>query len=160
MTEIDFSNPPTPYPYPLRMLDRLESLDTAAGKLLARKSVSRNEPLIQGHFPGFPILPGILQIEALAQASALLLSLVTARDPAKLCFIVYESRIKHLRPVLPGETMLLDTQLIARNDPFYTFKVRATVDTEEAAKGQIVLQWLASLAHLPGTHSTAEKSIA
>ena len=155
MTEIDFNNPPTPYGHPLRMIDRVESLDPAAAKLRARKSVSRNEPLIQGHFPGYPILPGILQIEGLAQASALLLKTIDEKDPMRR-MIVSESRVKHLRPVLPGETMILETQLINRNEPFYTFRVRATVDTEEAVKGQIVLQWLDSMQRESSETAVAE----
>jgi 3-hydroxymyristoyl/3-hydroxydecanoyl-(acyl carrier protein) dehydratase len=56
--------------------------------------------------------------------------------------IVSESRLKHTRPVLPGDTMMMEAQLVTRNDPFYTFRVRAFVDNEDAAKGQITLQWL------------------
>jgi 3-hydroxymyristoyl/3-hydroxydecanoyl-(acyl carrier protein) dehydratase len=141
MTEDEFANPPSPYGHPLRMIDRVESLDLSAGKLVARKVISRNEPLIQGHFPGFPILPGILQLESLAQSSSLLLKAIDGKD-MMLRMIISESRLKHMRPVLPGDTMIMETLLITRKDPFYTFRVRMTVDNEEAAKGQITLQWL------------------
>jgi 3-hydroxymyristoyl/3-hydroxydecanoyl-(acyl carrier protein) dehydratase len=144
MTEEQFQNPPTPYGYPLRMIDRIESLDLVAARLVARKVVSRNEPLIQGHFPGFPILPGILQLEALGQSSSLLLKAVDGRDMMQR-MIISESRLKHLLPVLPGDTMIMETQLITRKDPFYTFRVRMTINNEEAAKGQIVMQWLTSM---------------
>jgi 3-hydroxymyristoyl/3-hydroxydecanoyl-(acyl carrier protein) dehydratase len=142
--EIDFNNPPTPYGHPMRMIDRVHSLDPAAGKLVGRKVISRNEPLIQGHFPTFPLLPGILQLETIAQMSALLLKVMEGRDMAVRTFIS-ESRLKHLLPVVPGDTMIMETQLITRKDPFYTFRVRGTVDNEEIVKGQITLQWLDSL---------------
>jgi 3-hydroxymyristoyl/3-hydroxydecanoyl-(acyl carrier protein) dehydratase len=58
---------------------------------------------------------------------------------------ISESRLKHLLPVVPGDTMIMETQLITRKDPFYTFRVRGTVDNEEIVKGQITLQWLDSL---------------
>jgi 3-hydroxymyristoyl/3-hydroxydecanoyl-(acyl carrier protein) dehydratase len=141
MNEDDFNNPVSPYGHPLRMVDRVESLDVATAKLVARKAVSRNEPLLQGHFPSFLILPGILQLEALAQASALLLKTVEGKD-MMLRTIISESRLKHTLPVLPGDTMMLETQLITRKDPFYTFRVRATLNGEDAAKGQIVIRWL------------------
>jgi len=142
--EIDFNNPPTPYGHPMRMIDRVHSLDPAAGKLVGRKVISRNEPLIQGHFPTFPLLPGILQLETIAQMSALLLKVMEGKDMAVRTFIS-ESRLKHLLPVVPGDTMIMETQLITRKDPFYTFRVRGTVDNEEIVKGQITLQWLDSL---------------
>jgi 3-hydroxymyristoyl/3-hydroxydecanoyl-(acyl carrier protein) dehydratase len=142
--EIDFNNPPTPYGHPMRMIDRVHSLDPVAAKLVARKVISRNEPLIQGHFPTFPLLPGILQLETIAQMSALLLKVVEGKDMALRTFIS-ESRLKHLLPVIPGDTMIMETQLITRKDPFYTFRVRGTVDNEEIVKGQITLQWLDSL---------------
>ncbi len=128
----------------MRMIDRVHSLDPAAGKLVGRKVISRNEPLIQGHFPTFPLLPGILQLETIAQMSALLLKVMEGRDMAVRTFIS-ESRLKHLLPVVPGDTMIMETQLITRKDPFYTFRVRGTVDNEEIVKGQITLQWLDSL---------------
>jgi len=141
--EIDFNNPPTPYGHPMRMIDRVHSLDPVAGKLVARKSISRNEPLIQGHFPTFPLLPGILQLEIVAQMSALLLNVVEGKGVART--FISESRLKHLLPVTPGDTMIVETQLITRKDPFYTFRVRGTVDSEETVKGQITLQWFDSL---------------
>jgi len=128
----------------MRMIDRVHSLDPAAGKLVGRKVISRNEPLIQGHFPTFPLLPGILQLETIAQMSALLLKVMEGKDMAVRTFIS-ESRLKHLLPVVPGDTMIMETQLITRKDPFYTFRVRGTVDNEEIVKGQITLQWLDSL---------------
>ncbi len=128
----------------MRMIDRVHSLDPVAGKLVGRKVISRNEPLIQGHFPTFPLLPGILQLETIAQMSALLLKVVEGKDMALRTFIS-ESRLKHLLPVVPGDTMIMETQLITRKDPFYTFRVRGTVDNEEIVKGQITLQWLDSL---------------
>lgn len=141
MAEIDFKNPPSPYGHPMRMVDRIDSLDIAAAKMVARKCVSCNEPLLQGHFPEFPILPGILQVEALLQTCSLLVKLIDGADIMRRA-IISESRLKHMRPVLPGDTMMMEAQLVTRKDPFYTFRVRAFVDNEDAAKGQITLQWL------------------
>ena len=121
MNENEFNNPPSPYGHPLRMIDRVESLDIASAKLTARKVLSRNEPLLQGHFPTFLIMPGILQLESMAQASALLLKAIDAKDPM-LRMIIVESRLKHMLPVVPGDTLLCETQLITRKDPFYTFR--------------------------------------
>jgi 3-hydroxymyristoyl/3-hydroxydecanoyl-(acyl carrier protein) dehydratase len=141
MTEEQFQNPPTPYGHPMRMIDRIESIDLEIARLVTRKVISRNEPLIQGHFPGYPILPGILQLEALGQSSSLLLKTIDGTDMMRR-MIVSESRLKHLLPVLPGDTMIMETQLITRKDPCYTFRVRMTVNNEEAAKGQVVMRWL------------------
>jgi acyl-CoA thioesterase FadM len=59
--------------------------------------------------------------------------------------VVYESRLKHLIPVLPGDTMIVETHLITSKDPQYTFRVQVTVEHEVAAKGQITLQWADSM---------------
>src|SRR5215472_17345935 len=71
----------SPHAYPFIMLDRVESYDRKQRKLEGLKCVPRSEPLLQGHFPGFPIFPGVLLIECLSQASAVLLKLDTGWPP-------------------------------------------------------------------------------
>jgi 3-hydroxyacyl-[acyl-carrier-protein] dehydratase len=129
------------YGYPFVMVDRIESHDSGRRTLVASKCVAHNEPLLQGHFPGYPIFPGALLIECLQQASSLLMRLDAGLD-STVRTILAESDIKHMEPVYPGEMVRLETRLVATDGLESTFRVRAVVDTREVTKGQLVLRVL------------------
>ncbi|TGP22180.1 3-hydroxyacyl-ACP dehydratase FabZ, partial [Mesorhizobium sp. M2D.F.Ca.ET.232.01.1.1] len=78
-----------PHRYPFLLVDRVLELDVEAKRILAQKNVSINEPFFQGHFPGRPIMPGVLIIEALAQAGGVMTQLTLGRDAqSKLFYMV------------------------------------------------------------------------
>jgi 3-hydroxyacyl-[acyl-carrier-protein] dehydratase len=142
-----------PQRYPIMMLDRILAYYPQERRMIGLKLVSRNEVFLQGHFPGFPILPGVLIIESLAQASAFLLFADVAIGqgtppeklvesvlafPNRLAFLA-ESKMKHTRPVYPGNQMELESQIVLAREGMYTFKTTAWVNGEEASKGQLVM---------------------
>src|SRR5258707_1378505 len=107
----------SPYGPPFAMLDRVDAYDCGRRKLTGAKLVSHNEPFLQGHFPGFPIFPGVLIIESFIQASACLLTLdwltaagyspteavrIACERPA-LKHRLVDSKVKHTIPVYPGD---------------------------------------------------------
>jgi 3-hydroxyacyl-[acyl-carrier-protein] dehydratase len=142
-----------PQRYPFMLLDRVLAYHPQERRLVGLKLVSRNEPFLQGHFPEYPILPGVLIIEALAQTSGCLMNfdyLIEQGTPvekladALRTFVspksfLAESKIKHTRPVFPGEQMELETKIVLGRDGMYTFKTCAWVGGEEASKGQLML---------------------
>jgi 3-hydroxyacyl-[acyl-carrier-protein] dehydratase len=134
-----FAQAPSPYGFPFIMLDRVVSYDRAQRKLAGIKCVPRNEPMMHGHFPGFPIFPGVLLIECLLQASSFLMRLDRGMD-ARAKNLLARSRIKHMEPVYPGETVELETQILKSDSDGCTFKVRALVRGSEVTKGQISLR--------------------
>ena len=127
-----------PHRYPLLLVDRV--LEVNVGESLrALKNVTINEPFFQGHFPGKPIMPGVLIIESLAQACSLLalqddkyLQLVKAGGVMLFAGI---DKAKFKRPVVPGDTLILDVKLLrARPDKFYaSYETHALVNEETAA---------------------------
>jgi 3-hydroxyacyl-[acyl-carrier-protein] dehydratase len=145
----------SPYGAPFVLIDSVEGYSVEAKRLVAFKNVSQSEPFLQGHFPEFPILPGVLIIEALAQVCRLLMRLerlVEASAPpadlrdallaqeAPRCFMV-ESSMKHTAGVFPGHRMRLEAQVLTRKGDLCTFRVSASADGTDVGRGRIVLLW-------------------
>lgn len=142
-----------PHAYPFQMFDKVKSYQHSKGRLIASKFVPQNDVFIQGHFPGNPIFPGVLIIEALAQAAGcgwILYSMLEAgADPDNLAAsastannvatILVESKIKHTSPVFPGDQMDLEAIVEFRRDDMCRCKVVATVDGREVSKGQLTM---------------------
>ena len=120
-----------PRRYPALLVDRIdECIPGSSAKGL--KCVTVNEPYFQGHFPGYPVMPGVLVIEALVQLSTLLA--VESGKPAPDCIRkIDDARFK--RQVIPGDLLVLESRLVAED----TFAIRASVDGETAAEAQVVL---------------------
>jgi 3-hydroxyacyl-[acyl-carrier-protein] dehydratase len=101
-----------PHRYPMLLLDRVIEL-VRAKRVVAIKNVTINEPFFEGHFPGFPIMPGVLIVEAMAQAgAALLFTEVTDRDNKLLVFTGIE-RARFRRPVTPGDQLRIEVDVLA-----------------------------------------------
>ena len=98
-----------PHRYPFILVDRV--VDYEEGKWIkAIKNVTINEPFFQGHFPGEPIMPGVLQIEALAQAAGIL-ALVASRARDKLAIFMTINKVKFRKPVVPGDQLVLNSTI-------------------------------------------------
>jgi 3-hydroxyacyl-[acyl-carrier-protein] dehydratase len=100
-----------PHRYPFLLIDRVIDL-TRKQRIVALKNVTINEPFFAGHFPGYPIMPGVLIVEAIAQAGgALLLTEVAGRD-GKLLFFTGIERAKFRKPVVPGDQLRLEVDVL------------------------------------------------
>lgn len=133
-----------PHRFPFLLVDRVLEMDVEAGSLVAIKNVSVNEPFFQGHFPGYPVMPGVLMAEALAQAGGILLA-QRADAKGKIGFLAGLDGFRFRRPVQPGDTLRLEVKITRMRASVAFFEGRATVDGEVAAEGQI----MAALAPLP-----------
>jgi len=101
-----------PHRYPFLLIDRVVEI-TRKQRIVAIKNVSVNEPYFAGHFPGYPIVPGVLIVEAIAQAGgALLLTEVAGRD-GKLMFFTGIERARFRKPVLPGDQLRIEVEVLA-----------------------------------------------
>ena len=117
-----------PHRYPLLLVDRVRSLELGE-RIHALKAVSFNEEFFQGHFPGAPIMPGVLQIEALAQAAAILgIETLELAGTGKLVFFMGIENAKFRAPVTPGCLLDLEVEFVQKRSRVYTFKGRASVD--------------------------------
>ena len=126
-----------PHRYPFLLVDSV--LESRPGEsLLATKNVSINEPFFQGHFPNAPVMPGVLIIEAMAQATCLLAneSAEVSNNATYLLVGVDKTRFK--RQVVPGDQLLLQTELVKRRRDIWVFNAKATVDGKIAATAEIM----------------------
>jgi len=121
-----------PHRYPKLLLDRM--LEHEPGRLArALKNVTVNEPFFQGHFPGYPVMPGVLVIEALVQLSAVL-----ARDHGLTLDLSGISGARFKRQVSPGDQLLLESRMEPVVDGSGSFAVQATVEGELAAEARLL----------------------
>ncbi|MBU3614797.1 3-hydroxyacyl-ACP dehydratase FabZ [Polynucleobacter sp. Latsch14-2] len=124
-----------PHRYPFLLVDRVLEF-TPRQSITAIKNVTINEPFFQGHFPDFPVMPGVLIIEALAQTAALLTFTESKADDAVYYFAGIDgARFK--KPVLPGDQLVMVATYQREKAGIYKFHVKATVDGELAAEADI-----------------------
>lgn len=98
-----------PHRYPFLMLDRVAKID--GNSITAIKNVTINEPYFQGHFPGHPIMPGVMQLEAIAQAAGILM-LKQARNSGLIAYFMSAENVKWRKPVVPGDVLAIEVELI------------------------------------------------
>ena len=128
-----------PHRYPLLLVDKI--LEFEEGKsIICIKNVSFNEPFFNGHFPGYPVMPGVLILEALAQASGLLVfktpSLCPPNESLYLFVGIDKARFK--QPVVPGDQIELKVEMKKSKRGFAVFNATATVDNEVAASAELM----------------------
>jgi len=129
-----------PHRYPFLLVDRVLELEPNQ-RILAMKNVSINEAFFQGHFPGHPVMPGVLVLEALAQAGGLLTQLSASNaggDDEKLFYLVKIDNARFSRMVVPGDQLMLEVRLkrMIRNMAMY--ECAASVDGKQVASADIL----------------------
>ncbi len=125
-----------PHRYPMLLVDRVESIEPDRS-IVAIKAVSINEDFFQGHFPGRPIMPGVLIVEALAQAAGVLaVESLGLANSGKLVYFMGIDGAKFRRPVEPGVLLRLEVEFLQKRDTVCKFAGRATVDGKLAAEAQ------------------------
>ena len=126
-----------PHRYPFLMIDRvMEFIGNDA--LVAIKNVSINEPYFQGHFPNNPVMPGVLQLEAMAQAAGILM-LRRGTSEGKTSLFMSADRVKFRKPVRPGDQLIINAKLTKiRGDKLATAEVTCTVDGQVVSSGELM----------------------
>lgn len=124
-----------PHRYPFLLVDRILALEPGR-RAVGRKCVSANEPFFQGHFPGRPIMPGVLILEAMAQVGACaVLSLPENRG--RLALFAGADRVRWRRPVVPGDCLEIEVEIVAVRGSVGKGRARATVDGQLAAEAEL-----------------------
>lgn len=128
-----------PHRYPFLLVDRVLEIEDNV-QIKAIKNVSINEPYFQGHFPKRPVMPGVLMLEALAQAAALLVfsSQGTTVDDDSVVYFVGIDGARFKRPVEPGDQLLLDVKVDRVKAGIYKFIAQGFVDGELAVEAQLM----------------------
>jgi 3-hydroxyacyl-[acyl-carrier-protein] dehydratase len=123
-----------PHRYPLLLVDRVESLDPDTG-IVAIKAVTMNEQFFQGHFPGRPIMPGVLIVEALAQAAGVLaVEALGLSGSGKLVYFMAIEGAKFRTPVEPGVLLRLEVEFVQKRTSVCKFAGRALIGDKVAAE--------------------------
>ena len=128
-----------PHRYPILLVDRVLELDKGK-RIKALKNVTINEPFFEGHFPHHPVMPGVLMLEALAQAAAILSfdSLDVEADEKTVYYFAGIDGARFKRPVGPGDQLILDVTLDRAKSGIYMFKARASVDGFLAVEAELM----------------------
>ena len=123
-----------PHRYPFLMVDKVTRIE--GNKITAQKMVTINEPYFQGHFPGHPIMPGVLQLEAVAQVAGILM-LKQADNFGKLAYFMSAENVKWRRPVRPGSTLTIEVELLKSRRNIGKAKGVCSVDGEEVSEADV-----------------------
>jgi 3-hydroxyacyl-[acyl-carrier-protein] dehydratase len=128
-----------PHRYPFLLIDRVVELDKGK-RIKAIKNVTINEPFFGGHFPRRPVMPGVLMVEALAQAAALLSleSVGEQLDEDTVVYFVGIDGARFKRPVEPGDQLVLEAWMERAKAGIYKYKVRASVDGDTAVEAELM----------------------
>lgn len=124
-----------PHRQPFMLLDTVEEL-TPGVRAVAKKCVSYNEPFFQGHFPNEPVMPGVLIIEALAQAGAVTV-LSQEENKGKTVYFAGINAAKFKKKVVPGDVLTLETEIVRKKGPIGVGKATATVEGKVVAQAEI-----------------------
>jgi UDP-3-O-[3-hydroxymyristoyl] N-acetylglucosamine deacetylase/3-hydroxyacyl-[acyl-carrier-protein] dehydratase len=125
-----------PHRYPFLMVDRIVSLE-GENKCTGIKSVTINEPFFQGHFPNHPIMPGVLQLEAMAQVGSILL-LRMPGYAGKIGYFMSADSVKFRKPVVPGDTLFIEVEMTQRKRAIAKARGRCIVNSEVVSEAEML----------------------
>jgi len=130
-----------PHRYPFLMVDAIVEVERLK-RIVGIKNVSINEYYFQGHFPGKPIMPGVLIIEAVAQTGGLLLLMDVPDREKKLLYFVAVDGARFRRPVVPGDQLRIEVNVLQWRGDFCKLEGKATVDGQLAAEGIVMCKMI------------------
>jgi len=128
-----------PHRYPFLLVDRVTELNLG-DFIVAYKNVTVNEPFFNGHFPDHPVMPGVLVIEAMAQAAGILGFKTMDKTPqdGSIYYFVGSDKLRFKRPVVPGDKLQLDAAIVSEKRGIWKFECRASVDGQLVASATIL----------------------
>ena len=125
-----------PHRFPFLLIDRV--IELADDQVVAIKNVTINEPFFTGHFPGHPIMPGVLIVEAMAQAGAILAMRTLGELGDRLVYFMGLDKVKFRRPVVPGDQLRLEVVPLRKGGAIWKMAGKALVDGQVAAEAEFL----------------------
>ena len=125
-----------PHRYPFLLVDRITEFEDGK-RIVGVKNVTINEPFFQGHFPGHPIMPGVLILESMAQVGGIYAYLAKKVGDNQVTYFLGIDKAKFRKPVLPGDVLQLDLELLKTRRGIYCFKGKALVDGKLVAEAEL-----------------------
>jgi 3-hydroxyacyl-[acyl-carrier-protein] dehydratase len=128
-----------PHRYPMLLVDRVEAIEVGKS-LRAIKNVSINEPFFNGHFPHYPVMPGVLIVEALAQAAGILSFQTMGKlpDDSSVYYFVGIDSARFKRPVVPGDQLVLEVQIARQSRGIWKYTAQASVQGQIATEAELM----------------------
>lgn len=127
-----------PHRYPFLLVDRIVEL-VPGQKVTGLKNVTINEPFFQGHFPGTPIMPGVLILEAMAQAGGVLaIASLPDKEQGSLMYFMGLDQVKFRKPVVPGDQLILELEVLKQRAKIMKLAGTAKVDGQVVAEAQLM----------------------
>ncbi|MFC1488644.1 3-hydroxyacyl-ACP dehydratase FabZ [Thermodesulfobacteriota bacterium] len=127
-----------PHRYPFILVDRILEL-IPGEKVVALKNVTINEPFFQGHFPGTPVMPGVLIVEAMAQAGAVLAYASLSREESDgVVFFMGMDKVKFRKPVVPGDQLIIELKPLKQRLKVFKMSATAKVDETLVAEAELM----------------------
>jgi 3-hydroxyacyl-[acyl-carrier-protein] dehydratase len=134
---IDFIKKVLPHRFPFLMIDKVEEIDVEKEYVKAIKNVTINEPFFMGHFPEYPIMPGVLILEAMAQAAGVGLKVIYPEYEDKLFVLAAIDKAKFRQPVYPGDILVIEVQGFKKKGHIVKAKAVAKVNDRIVAEAEI-----------------------
>lgn len=128
-----------PHRYPLLLVDRILEMDPGK-RIVGLKNVTINEPFFQGHFPGHPIMPGVLLVEAMAQVGGLLLMGAVEDPENKVVYFMSMDKVKFRRPVVPGDQVRFELEMLQFKGKRCRMQGAGYVDGKKVVEGEMMAQ--------------------
>ncbi|GIU76796.1 MAG: 3-hydroxyacyl-[acyl-carrier-protein] dehydratase FabZ [Bryobacteraceae bacterium] len=125
-----------PHRYPMLLVDRI--LEMEEDRIVGMKNVTANEPFFMGHFPEYPVMPGVLIVEAMAQVGGVLVLKTVPDRKSKLVLFASIEEAKFRRPVLPGDTLIIECKTLKRKETVVKMQGTATVNGQVVAEGIVM----------------------
>ncbi|TDJ50940.1 MAG: 3-hydroxyacyl-ACP dehydratase FabZ [Nitrospina sp.] len=125
-----------PHRYPFLLVDKIIECDDES-RIVGIKSVTMNEPFFQGHFPEYPIMPGVLIVEAMAQVACILGMRILKREGRSSVFFTGIDKVKFRKPVVPGDVLRLELTKIKQRGELFRFEGKALVEDKVVTQGTI-----------------------
>lgn len=125
-----------PHRYPFLLVDKIIECDDDSN-IVGIKSVTMNEPFFQGHFPDFPIMPGVLIVEAMAQVACILGMRILKKEGNASVFFTGIDGVKFRKPVVPGDVLRLELTKVKQRGELFRFEGKALVDGQVVTQGTI-----------------------
>src|SRR5204862_5940034 len=130
-----------PHRYPFLLVDRIIGFEGET-KVIGLKSVTINEPFFQGHFPGHPVMPGVLQVEAMAQVASVLMMRIS-KSASRVGYFMSADGVKFRKPVFPGDTLFIHAELTkSRGNRLAKAMCRCVVNDAVVSEGELMFTFL------------------
>ncbi len=126
-----------PHRYPFLLVDKIIEMEKGK-RIVGIKNITANEPFFQGHFPGFPVMPGVLIIEGMAQTACVFASIELGESSESIAYFMGINKAKFRKPVVPGDQLRFELEVIKKRGAIYRFKGNAFVEGKLVAEAEIM----------------------